>query len=207
MPTISEMLELQGPSLCLDDLAAAWGNQVAKGDPGLAAAKIKGLLDELRDAIKAGELLVYSHEFKRERKYRDNGRDSLDLERNQVRVLPQSLNAWLEKLGQPTLNLPSLAQDDILKPSATKHAAASEKLKARGGWIDIVGPYIVGVWRAGRHSTVKLLHKELMQYAGTEGSPFTKAKGELFLKATGKSLALHTIENSGKRLRKEAGLS
>lgn len=101
MGTLAEMLEQQGPSLCIDDLAAVWGDQIANGSPGTATARSNWLLNELREAFKAGELQVFDAGGGRERPYRAS--EAPELERNRVRMLPQSFNAWLEKQGQPLL--------------------------------------------------------------------------------------------------------
>ncbi|MFJ2364552.1 hypothetical protein ACIPIN_12760 [Pseudomonas sp. NPDC087697] len=130
MGTLTEMLKQQGPSLCIDDLAAAWGDQTAMSGHLDAIAKRNWVLGELQEAINGGAVQIFDTVGNRERSYRL--RDAPALERHRVRMLPQSFNAWLEKQGQPLLlNAPLLGasqNSQSIKPVPRQEAQDLELL-------------------------------------------------------------------------------
>ncbi|WP_398307396.1 hypothetical protein [Zoogloea sp.] len=93
------------PGITIQDFADAWGGQEAPGDYLLAIGKTRRLLEEIREAVRNGDLEIFDPFLGRERSLRESESDVHALTRGYLRVLPNSINAWLESIGMTALTL------------------------------------------------------------------------------------------------------
>ena len=91
-------------------------------------------------------------------------------------------------------------------PSPTKQAPnRTTTREKRPAWLEVAGPYITEVMRAGQYATGKELFNALEERAGPD-SPFDKGqggnRGDLFVREIAKTVTLKTMQNQFSKLRK-----
>ena len=142
------------------------------------------LVDWMRAAAGAGRRVhPWAHEYAKHR----------DLYKPETEPAPTPAESPLNAASAPTLV-------ELLPNNAPIRAK-------RPTWLDVAGPHITEVMRAGQYATAKHLFRALEERTGPD-SPFDKGtdnnRGSLFVRDIGKPLALKTVQNQFDKLREMA---